>query len=202
MAYGLYGLLGAVRYSINEQQQDSSPETSGLFYLAPGMGFLFGSVAGGWLSDRTVKRFLKVRNGLRIPSDRLRDAFKASYLVTPVGTILFGWGLEKHAGGLYLPGVAAAIVGTGYMATFAVVNTYGAGESRLNYFQFHLGGAVRRWLILISILRRNFSFEKEPDCQRQVHGSVCDGSRIHRDEGAGYEVDRIGVDIHHWLVFI
>ena len=67
---------------------------------------------------------------MRIPSDRLHDAFRAAYLITPVGTVLFGWSLQKQAGGIHLPAVAAFFAGTGYMATFAVVNTYAAGELR------------------------------------------------------------------------
>lgn len=58
------------------------PLIIGLFYIAPGTGFLVGSIVGGRLSDHTVKRYIKKRNGLRLPQDRLNSG-----LLTLVGVL-------------------------------------------------------------------------------------------------------------------
>jgi hypothetical protein len=100
-----------------------------LVYLAPGIGFFVGSVVGGRFSDRTVKRYIVKRDGVRIPKDRLNSGLSGLFVLLPIAELLYGWSLQKEFGGLALPIVAAFWIGTGLMGTFNALNTYTAGES-------------------------------------------------------------------------
>lgn len=126
LSFNQYGLLSAIRYSINTRFNLTTPLTSGLFFLAPGGGFLFGSTLGGRISDHTVKKWIKKRNGLRLPRDRLRSGLGAMFIVLPVGTLLYGWGLSEEFGGMPLPAISCFVAGVGLMWAFSGLNTYSA----------------------------------------------------------------------------
>ncbi|KAH6973124.1 major facilitator superfamily domain-containing protein [Ilyonectria sp. MPI-CAGE-AT-0026] len=108
LSFNQYGLLSSVRRIINPRFGLSSPLESGLFYLAPGAGFLIGSTLGGKLSDQIVKVYIRKRNGLRLPEDRLNSSLPAILVVLPF---------------------ASFIQGVGLMASFSALNTY-AAEAR------------------------------------------------------------------------
>lgn len=101
--------------------------SSGLFYLAPGIGFLVGNLVGGRLSDYTVGKWIVKRGGMRLPSDRLRSCLPATLLLAPAGTLAFGWSVQERAGGMALPIVATFFQGIGLMDAFNGLNTYAAG---------------------------------------------------------------------------
>lgn len=129
LSFNQYGLLSSVRHIINPRFGLSSPLESGLFYLAPGAGFLIGSTLGGKLSDQIVKVYIRKRNGLRLPEDRLNSSLPAILVVLPFGTLLYGWSVKNEVGGMALPIVASFIQGVGLMASFSALNTY-AAEAR------------------------------------------------------------------------
>lgn len=120
-----------MRRIINPRFGLSSPLESGLFYLAPGAGFLIGSTLGGKLSDQIVKVYIRKRNGLRLPEDRLNSSLPAILVVLPFGTLLYGWSVKNEVGGMALPIVASFIQGVGLMASFSGLNTYAAGKLSL-----------------------------------------------------------------------
>ncbi|KAM0323894.1 hypothetical protein ACHAQA_008475 [Verticillium albo-atrum] len=126
LSFNQYGLLGSIRSALTTRFGPSSPLTSGLFYLAPGAGFLIGSTIGGRLSDHTVRRYIRKRNGLRLPRDRLKSGLPAIFVVLPLGTLLFGWSLSQEVGGMVVPAVGAFLAGLGLMASFSGLNTYSA----------------------------------------------------------------------------
>ena len=121
-----YGLLSSVRHIINPLFGLTEPLYSGLFYLAPGVGFLAGSVVGGHVSDRTVRRYKERRGGVRLAEDRLNGSLVWVFLVLPLGTLLYGWSVDHHVGGMGLPISSAFIEGFGLMAAFNGLNTYAA----------------------------------------------------------------------------
>ncbi|GKT57895.1 major facilitator superfamily transporter [Colletotrichum tofieldiae] len=131
LGFNQYGLLSSIRRVINPRFDLSSPLISGLFYLAPGAGFLMGSTIGGRVSDHTVKRYIRKRNGLRLPQDRLKSSLPAIFLVLPAGTLIFGWSLQKEVGGMALPIISSFFQGLGLMWSFSGLNTYSAGRSSL-----------------------------------------------------------------------
>ncbi|KAH7136732.1 major facilitator superfamily domain-containing protein [Dactylonectria estremocensis] len=132
LSFNQYGLLSSVRRIINPRFNLSSPLESGLFYLAPGAGFLIGSTIGGKLSDQMVKIYIRKRNGVRLPEDRLNSSIPAILVVLPLGTLLYGWSVKNEVGGMALPIVGSFIQGFGLMASFSALNTYSA-EARPAY---------------------------------------------------------------------
>ncbi|GIJ99036.1 hypothetical protein Aspvir_001160 [Aspergillus viridinutans] len=121
-----YALLTSAREIFNPRFNLSSALVSGLFYLAPGAGFLLGSIVGGRLSDRTVKRYIARRGGLRLPQDRLNSGLATLCGVLPIAVLVYGWTLETRAGGMAVPVIAAFWAGVGLMGSFNGLNTYAA----------------------------------------------------------------------------
>lgn len=70
---------------------------------------MLGSMIGGALSDRTVKQYIKKRNGLRLPQERLNACLPAFFLLLPLGTLVFGWSLQLEVGGMALPVISSRI---------------------------------------------------------------------------------------------
>lgn len=132
LSFNQYGLLSSVRRVINPRFNLTSPLSSGLFYLAPGAGFLLGSIIGGKLSDQAVKRYIRKRNGQRLPEDRLNSTLPAVLVVLPLGTLLFGWSVQNKVGGMALPIVSSFTQGLGLMYSFSGLNTYTAGKLQRN----------------------------------------------------------------------
>ncbi|KAF4970565.1 hypothetical protein FSARC_2430 [Fusarium sarcochroum] len=126
LGFNQYGLLSSVRRVINPRFNLTSPLSSGLFYLAPGAGFLVGSTIGGKISDVMVKRYMRKRNGQRIAEDRLNGSLPSCLIVLPLGTLLYGWSVQERVGGMALPIVSAFIQGVGLMGSFSGLNTYAA----------------------------------------------------------------------------
>lgn len=129
-----YTILTSARSIFNPRFNLTSPLISGLFYLSPGIGFLVGSVVGGKLSDRAVKKWIIKRNGVRLPQDRLNSGIATLFGVLPVATLIYGWTLEEEVGGMVVPIIAAFFAGVGLMGSFNGLNTYTAGEC----YHFHM----------------------------------------------------------------
>ncbi|KAJ5884594.1 Major facilitator superfamily domain general substrate transporter [Penicillium tannophilum] len=121
-----YGILTSARTIFNPRFNLTSPLVSGLFYLSPGIGFLVGSVVGGKLSDRAVKKWIVKRGGVRLPQDRLNSGLITLFLVLPIGTLIYGWTLEEGVGGMPVPIIAAFFAAIGLMGSFNGLNTYSA----------------------------------------------------------------------------
>jgi hypothetical protein len=132
LAVTQFGLLASIRYIITPRFNLTTPLVAGLFYIAPGAGFIAGSILGGQLSDRTVKRYIVKRDGLRIPEDRLNSGLIGLFAIMPIGMLIFGWTLQQKVASLALLLVSAFWIGAGLMGTFNGLNTYAAGMMRLN----------------------------------------------------------------------
>ncbi|RBR08275.1 hypothetical protein FVER53590_13163 [Fusarium verticillioides] len=126
LGFNQYAILSSIRRVINPRFSLTSPLSSGLFYLAPGAGFLVGSTVGGKVSDVVVKRYMRKRNGQRIPEDRLNSSLVSVLIILPLGTLLYGWSVYHRLGGMALPIISAFIEGFGLMASFSGLNTYAA----------------------------------------------------------------------------
>lgn len=87
-----------------------------------------GSTIGGRVSDHTVKRYIRKRNGLRLPQDRLKSSLPAIFFVLPAGTLIYGWSVQKEVGGIALPIISCFFEGLGLMWSFSGLNTYSAGK--------------------------------------------------------------------------
>ncbi|GME25077.1 synaptic vesicle transporter [Neofusicoccum parvum] len=120
----MYSLLTPPRYLINPRFHLTTPLVSGLFYLAPGGGFLIGVIAGGRWADITVKKWMLKRDGQRLAQDRMNSGILAFFFLVPVATAIYGWSLEFTVGGLAVPAVAMFFCGVGLMVAFTCLNTY------------------------------------------------------------------------------
>lgn len=119
-----YSLLAAPRHLLAPRFHFTTPLVSGLFYIAPGFGFLAGTVVGGRFSDLTVRKWIKIRGGLRIPQDRLRSGGIAFFFIIPASSLIYSWGLQYEVGVLALPIVTAFFCAAGLLVAFASLNTY------------------------------------------------------------------------------
>ncbi|CAK7214928.1 hypothetical protein SCUCBS95973_002303 [Sporothrix curviconia] len=126
LSWTMYSLLTPSRDLIDTRFNLTTPLVSGLFYLAPGAGFICGAIGGGRLSDHVMVRHTARRGGVRQAQDRLNSGLYGFWLVAPAGMLLFGWSLEKKVGGLALPVVSAFLAGIGIMVGFNALNTYTA----------------------------------------------------------------------------
>jgi MFS family permease len=124
LSWSQYSLLSSPRHILEAQYNLESPLTSGLFYLSPAAGFLAGTLIGGRFSDRTVRKWILKRNGLRLPQDRLRSGFISLFIVLPGTSLIYGWCLDQKVGGLALPTTFAFFIALSVLAAFAGLNTY------------------------------------------------------------------------------
>ncbi|GAB7340790.1 hypothetical protein MBLNU457_7161t1 [Dothideomycetes sp. NU457] len=124
LVFNMYSLLAAIRYTLNPRFNLSSPMQSGLFYIAPGCGYLLGTFFGGRWADRTVKKWIGKRGGVRIPEDRLRSCLVALGVVIPGCMLIYGWSIEKAVGGIPLPVIVMFLQGVAQLFCFPSLNTY------------------------------------------------------------------------------
>src|ERR1700760_848563 len=102
LVWNMYSLLTPIRFVLNPRFHLTSPLQSGLFYIAPGLGYLLGTFFGGRYADRTVKRWIRKR-GHRVPEDRLHSCLLSMGVIIPACMIIYGWSIEKEVGGVPLP---------------------------------------------------------------------------------------------------
>ncbi|KAF7353869.1 Major facilitator superfamily transporter protein [Mycena venus] len=168
LVWNMYSLLTPIRYIINPRFGLSSPIQSGLFYLAPGLGYITGTFMGGRWADHTVKKWIVIRGGVRFPEDRLRSCLPFMGVVIPGCMLVYGWSIEKEAGGIPLPIIVMFLQGVAQLFCFPSLNTYCldvmqsrsaevvAGNFMIRYFFAAAGSAVVlprrrenwRWLVL------------------------------------------------------
>lgn len=123
LIWNMYSLVTPIRYVLNPRFHLTSPLQSGLFYIAPGCGYLLGTFFGGRWADYVVKKWIRKR-GRRIPEDRLRSALVAMGIVVPGSMLIYGWSIEKAVGGVPLPVIAMFVQGVAQLFCFPSLNTY------------------------------------------------------------------------------
>nr|POE53366.1 itaconate transport protein [Quercus suber] len=124
LVWNMYSLLTPIRYVLNPRFGLTSPLQSGLFYIAPGCGYLAGTFVGGRWADHTVKKWIVKRGNKRIAEDRLNSCLPAMGLVIPACMVLYGWSIEKEVGGIPLPVIVMFIQGVAQLFCFPSLNTY------------------------------------------------------------------------------
>lgn len=124
LVWNMYSLLTPIRYVLNPRFNLTSPIQSGLFYIAPGCGYLLGTFFGGRWADHVVRKWIGKRNGQRVPEDRLRSCLVALGIVIPGCMLVYGWSIEKAKGGIPLPVIAMFIQGVAQLFCFPSLNTY------------------------------------------------------------------------------
>ncbi|KOS20533.1 Quinidine resistance protein 3 [Escovopsis weberi] len=159
MMWNMYSLLTPVRYVLNPRFHLQSPMMAGLFYLAPGSGYFLGTFMGGRWADMTVKRWIKRRNGERVPEDRLRSAIPFMAVIMPASILIYGWAVDRAVGGIPLPVIALFVQGVGQLFAFPSLNSYcldvmpgrGADVTAANYFMRYLFGCFGTAVVLPAV---------------------------------------------------
>jgi multidrug resistance protein len=123
LVWNMYSLLTPVRYVLNPRFHLDSPIQSGLFYIAPGCGYLLGTFGGGRWADYIVKKHI-AKKGRRVPEDRLRSCYAFIGFVIPACMLIYGWSVEKEVGGVPLPVAAMFLQGVAQLFCFPALNTY------------------------------------------------------------------------------
>lgn len=158
LIYNMCTLTTPIANVMNPRFHLDSPLYSGLFYLAPGMGYLVGSIFGGKWADRYVKKYIKLR-GKRIPEDRLRSTYASFGIVLPASVLVYGWSLQKKKGGIALPVIALFFNGMAQTFCFPSINAYsvdclpslGGDAIASNYFIRYIAGAIGTGTCIIQI---------------------------------------------------
>jgi MFS family permease len=123
LVWNMYSLLTPIRYVLNPRFHLTSPIQSGLFYIAPGIGYLCGTFVGGRWADHIVKKWIRKR-GRRVPEDRLKSCLLFMGVAIPGCMLIYGWAVEKRVGGVPLPVVAMFVQGVAQLFCFPSLNTY------------------------------------------------------------------------------
>ncbi|KAJ1323445.1 MFS transporter DHA1 family multidrug resistance protein [Microdochium nivale] len=123
LLWNMYGLLAPIRYTLNPRYNLTTPLQGGLFYLAPGVGYLTGTLVGGRWSDYMVRRWIRKRNGERVPEDRLRAAVPF-ILVVAACIVVYGFTVEYDVGGIPLTVVVMYLQGVAQLLCFPSLNSY------------------------------------------------------------------------------
>jgi MFS family permease len=108
---------------LNPRFNLTTPLQSGFFFLAPGLGYVVGTLLGGRWADRTVKRWIGKR-GARIPEDRLHSAIPFIGFIVPGCMLVYGWSVEKEKGGIAVPVIAMFLQGVAQLFCFPAFNAY------------------------------------------------------------------------------
>ncbi|KAI5474376.1 hypothetical protein MNV49_003407 [Pseudohyphozyma bogoriensis] len=108
----------APRYNINNLG------ILGCFYLAQG-NFSAAQFTGRY-ADFALRRWLKKRNGVYVPEDRLRATIEGGAFLFPGSIVALGWAMEKSsgAGGLAACAILLFLNGFSLMMILTPTNTY------------------------------------------------------------------------------
>lgn len=123
LVFNMYSLLAPIRYVLNPRFNLTSPIQSGLFYLAPGCGYILGTFFGGRYADNVTIKW-QAKRGVRVPEDRLRSALPFFGIAIPACMLLYGWSIEKEFGGIPLPVIMMFLQGVAQLFCFPSLNTY------------------------------------------------------------------------------
>ncbi|KAK8005363.1 hypothetical protein PG990_011400 [Apiospora arundinis] len=123
LLWNMYSLLSPIRYILNPRFHLTTPMQGGLFYLAPGAGYVLGTFGGGRYADYIVKKYITKR-GMRIPEDRLYSSLPFMGIVIPACILIYGWCVEYNRGGIPLVVIVLFIQGLAQLFCFPSLNTY------------------------------------------------------------------------------
>lgn len=124
LVWNQYALLTPISYVLNPRFNLKTPIESGLFFLAPGCGYVFGTFFGGRYADYVVRKWIRKRDGVRVPEDRLKSCLVFLGLSIPAWVLVYGWTVEQKVGGIPVPVIALFLQGVSQTFVFPSLNTY------------------------------------------------------------------------------
>lgn len=124
LVWNQYSLLTPIRYVLNPRFNLTTPIESGLFYLAPGCGYVFGTLFGGRYADYIVRKWIRKRDGVCVPEDRLKSCLFFLGVAIPGFVLIYGWTVDQKVGGIPVPVIALFLQGVAQLFCFPSLNTY------------------------------------------------------------------------------
>lgn len=124
LVWNQYSLLTPIRYVLNPRFNLTTPIESGLFYLAPGCGYVFGTFFGGRYADHIVRKWIRKRDGVLVPEDRLKSCLLFLGVSIPGWVLIYGWTIDQKVGGIPVPVIALFLQGVSQTFVFPSLNTY------------------------------------------------------------------------------
>jgi MFS family permease len=121
--YGILYLLFATYSFVFRQIYDFATASTGLVFLAGGLGTLIGLFYVAYFSDRTLIK--RAASGKTItPEDRLPFIITIPGSLTfPIGLFIYGWTAQQHVHWI-VPQIGTAITGFGSILIFVGIQTY------------------------------------------------------------------------------
>ncbi|KAL2824390.1 major facilitator superfamily domain-containing protein [Aspergillus cavernicola] len=124
LVWNMYGLFTPIRYVLNPRFNLDSPLQSGLLFLAPGIGYIVGTLGGGRWADYIARKGFERRGKIFVAEDRLYAAVPFMLIVLPTCMLIYGWSVDKEFGGLAVPIIFMFIQGVAQLFCYPSVNTY------------------------------------------------------------------------------
>ncbi|ROW08147.1 hypothetical protein VPNG_06882 [Cytospora leucostoma] len=162
LVWNMYSLLTPIRYVLNPRFNLTTPMQSGLFYLAPGAGYLLGTFFGGRYADHIVKKYIaKSPDTTPVPEDRMRSALPFMGVVIPACVLIYGWSVDRGVGGIPLAVVMLFLQGVAQLFCLPSLNTYcldvmqrnGSDVIAGNYFLRYLFACLGTAVVLPAVER-------------------------------------------------
>ncbi|CDO72082.1 hypothetical protein BN946_scf184962.g25 [Trametes cinnabarina] len=97
-------LLIPLSYTIGKAYSITNEAIIGMFFLASGLGNIFGAPLAGHLADRAVIEGRARRGGVWYPEDRLRATLSGALFLVPLSTLLSGLATQ------FVPGMIGIVI--------------------------------------------------------------------------------------------
>ncbi|KAF5012618.1 hypothetical protein FDECE_1331 [Fusarium decemcellulare] len=148
-----------VRYVLSPRFNLKTSLLSGLFYLAPGLGYLLGPFIGGHWADYTAKQGIEKLGGAGIPDDRLWSTLPSIGVIIPGSMLMYGCAVDQEVGGISVPVIAMFVQGVARLFYFPSYNTYcidvmprqGTEVAATNFVTRYLVGCVASAVVLPAV---------------------------------------------------
>ncbi|CAE6531611.1 unnamed protein product [Rhizoctonia solani] len=109
----LYAISTAIPFSFEGTSTPFNSMKIALAYIPPCLGYIIGSISGGYLSDHVYRR-ARARDGDNFAPEARLDSAWFGVPFMPIGLLIFGWTLHTHQKCL-IPLVGGFIFGIGFM---------------------------------------------------------------------------------------
>jgi predicted MFS family arabinose efflux permease len=124
LVWNQYGLLTPIRYVLNPRYGLQSPLQCGLLYLAPGVGYMVGTLGSGRWADYVSRKWYKKRDMVFVAEDRLYAVMPFMMVMLPTCMLIYGWSVERASRGLVVPVVFMFLQEIAQLFCYPSLNTY------------------------------------------------------------------------------
>ena len=128
LIFTMYAVITPIPHVLNPRYNLQAPWQAALFYLAPGLGYLLGTLLGGRWADRVVRKWKVKTGGVRRPEDRLRSGVWFMGVGMTASVQVYSWCVQENRGGIPVTVIALFMHGFCQLMTFPALNTFCLGK--------------------------------------------------------------------------